>query len=295
MSLHSIILTLSILAVCSSAPVAKLSGVSALALGFWRTGIVGALLYPRSKRMSAKQWQYTCVAGLFLALHFWSWFTSLNHTSAFRSTLLVCLNPFWVALWEWKRGIPPSKGFWIGGILAFVGICIMSIDASPSNSSLLGDLLALLGGMLGAAYFLIGKQAREELDIYTYGSWTCLSSAAWIALLALVQGESLLVQPNEWKFLLYMAIGPQLFGHIGLNYVLKYVSASFLSVLLLFEPVGAGILAWIFLYEVPESSTMVGAIVVMLGLAYVIISSSKKTITLEKNNNPLMNKDLLEK
>ena len=139
-----------------------------------------------------------------------------------------------------------------------------------------GDALALLGGMLGAAYFIIGKHARNELDIYTYGSWTCLSSALWLGILALSQNAPLFVQNDEWKYLVYMALGPQLLGHIGLNYVLKYVSASFISLLFLFEPVGAGLLAWIFLAEIPHSSTIAGAVVVMFGLTYVILSSPNK-------------------
>ena len=279
MPLHSIILTLAILAVCSSAPVAKMSGLSALALGFWRTGIVGILLLFRAQRPNAKYWFFTLCSGLFLALHFWAWFTSLNHTSAFRSTLLVCLNPFWVAIWEWKNGNPPSRAFWIGGLLAFIGIVMMSSGNQEESFSILGDALALLGGMLGAAYFIIGKHARNELDIYTYGSWTCLSSALWLGILALSQNAPLIVQPDEWKYLIYMAIGPQLLGHIGLNYVLKYVSASFISILLLFEPVGAGLLAWIFLAEIPHSSTIAGAVVVMFGLTYVILSSPNKANT----------------
>ena len=277
--MHSIILTLAILAVCSSAPVAKMSGLTALALGFWRTGIVGCMLLFRSKKPNKKQWVYTICAGFFLALHFWTWFTSLNHTSAFRSTLLVCLNPFWVALWEWKSGKPPSKAFWSGGILAFLGVIIMSYGSEGTSFSLWGDSLALLGGILGAAYFIIGKHARQELDIYTYGSWTCLSSALWLAILSLIQSSPLMVQPDEWKFLIYMALGPQFLGHIGLNYVLKYVSASFLSILLLFEPVGAGLLAWIFLSEIPHSSTLLGAVVVMFGLTYVILSSPNEANT----------------
>ena len=279
MSLHAIVLTFAIVAVCSSAPVAKMSGLSALALGFWRTGIIGALLLYRSKRPTKKQWLFTISAGFFLALHFWTWFTSLSYTSAFRSTLLVCLNPFWVALWEWKSGRPPSKSFWIGGMLAFFGVLLMSSGGEEESFSLWGDALALVGGMLGAAYFIIGKRAREELDIYTYGSWTCLASAVWLGLLALFQNTSLIVETNEWKYLIYMALGPQLLGHIGLNYVLKYVSASFISILLLFEPVGAGLLAWLFLEEVPYFSTIAGATVVMSGLTYVILYAPNKANT----------------
>ena len=128
-----------------------MSGLSALALGFWRTGIVGILLLFRAQRPNAKYWFFTICSGFFLALHFWTWFTSLNHTSAFRSTLLVCLNPFWVALWEWKNGNPPSKSFWIGGFLAFTSAgplrtVAQSYDASGGPAEITLFLCTASGG-----------------------------------------------------------------------------------------------------------------------------------------------------
>ena len=296
MSSHYIILLISLLAVSSSAPVAKLSTIAALSLGFWRTGLIGLLLLPFSGKINQKQAQYVLVSGLFLAFHFWTWFESLHYTTAFRSTLLVCLNPFWVALWEWRQGTPPQKSFWIGGLCALVGVMFMTLgDTSTTmKASLWGDALATIGGMLGAAYFVVGKKAREELDIYRYGSWACLSCASWLGAIALMTNTSLLPHLEDWKFLLFMALGPQLCGHIGLNYVLKFVPASFLSLLLLFEPVGAGILAWIFLEEVLSLSTIMGGGIVILSLSYVMIFSQKPTKQLEKIENDLMNKNSTE-
>ena len=177
---------------------------------------------------------------------------------------------------EWKT---PFKIVLDWGTTRFFGVLLMSSGGQEKSFSIWGDALALIGGMLGAAYFIIGKRARQDLDIYTYGSWTCLASAVWLGLLALFQNTSLIVETIEWKYLIYMALGPQLLGHIGLNYVLKYVSASFISMLLLFEPVGAGILAWLFLKEVPHSFTIAGATVVMFGLTYVILYTPNKANT----------------
>jgi len=225
-----------------------------------------------------------CLSGIFLALHFWTWFESLSHTSAFRSTLLVCLNPFWIAIWEQLSGKKQSKNYWLGGGISFLGVCIMSIHSAATTTSMLGDLLACVGGMLGAAYFIVGKKARVELDIYQYGSGSCLFSALTLFLIAVFTDTPLSLSSTEWIFAIYMALGPQLCGHIGLNYVLKYVRASFLSMLLLFEPVGAGILAFFLLAESPTTFAMIGGILVIGGLTVTVIDNDKKnTKVLEKN------------
>lgn len=277
MSSHYIILLISLLAVSSSAPVAKLSTIAAISLGFWRTSIIGLVLLPFSGKLNKTQTRYVLSSGVFLAFHFWTWFESLHYTTAFRSTLLVCLNPFWVALWEWRQGTPPTKSFWIGGCCALLGVLLMTIGEKNTTmyASLWGDVLATIGGILGAAYFVVGKKAREELDIYRYGSWTCLSCAGWLFAISMCTHTSLFPRPEDWKYLLFMALGPQFCGHIGLNYVLKFVPASFLSLLLLFEPVGAGILAWVFLSEVLSLSTIIGGGIVILSLSYVMIFPQK--------------------
>jgi drug/metabolite transporter (DMT)-like permease len=236
----------------------------------------------RSGWLSRTHTKYVLLSGFFLALHFWTWFESLHHTSAFRSTLLVCLNPFWIALWEWGHGEKQKRIFWIGGLIAFVGVNIMSLGSDVQDSSIWGDGLALIGGMFGAAYFIIGKKAREELDIYRYGSWTCLSCAFWLFSISIPTQTPLLPTQEDWPFLMYMALGPQLCGHIGLNYVLKYVRASFLSMLLLFEPVGAGVLAFFILVEIPSFWACVGGCVVIFGLSQIIIFSRTNAKELKK-------------
>ena len=160
----------------------------------------------------------------------------------------------------------------------------MSVQTGSESASLWGDFLACVGGILGAAYFIVGKKARAELDIYQYGSGSCLFSAFSLVCIAVITNTTLTLSAEEWGFAIYMALGPQLCGHIGLNYVLKYLRASFLSMLLLFEPVGAGILAFLVLAEIPTPFAILGGALVIGGLAVTIIDNDKKTTKeLEKN------------
>jgi len=63
-----------------------------------------------------------------------------------------------------------------------------------------------------------------------------------------------------------IALVPMIFGHTLYNWVLKWISAPVVSISLLGEPVGASILAFIVLGEVPGSLTMIGGAVTLAGI-----------------------------
>ena len=70
-------------------------------------------------------------------------------------------------------------------------VLLSGVDLSISTRALLGDLLAIVGGILAAAYVTVGADARRTLStgVYTLVCYAC----APVALLAvcLVGGQSL--------------------------------------------------------------------------------------------------------
>ena len=266
-----VVLILSILAVSCAAPLAKLlQPTHPMAIGFWRCLIIGALLSPflLREKIPLKSLGLSFGAGFFLALHFWSWFASLQYTSTLRSTLLVCLNPIWVGLLE---GIilkkMPSKNHWYGVLIALFGLGLMGLDTQDHEATMYGDLLALLGGILGALYLLVGRKVRASVSIAPYGAIICLSSALFLALLVPVNSGSLELEGNNaWLLIGLMALGPQLMGHIGLNYAMGYLSAAFVSLMLLFEPIGAALIAIPLLNELPSLLDALASLVIIIGL-----------------------------
>ena len=71
-------------------------------------------------------------------------------------------------------------------------------------------------------------------------------------------------QAYIWFVLL--AIVPQLFGHSTFNWALRYISAAFVSITLLGEPIGSTILAYFFLNEIPTLLKVFGAILILAGI-----------------------------
>lgn len=262
------VLVVALSAISSAAVLARLAeGVPPLAVAFWRTAAVALLLAPALRRVSTRDALLVLAAGVCLAGHFWSWFASLAHTSVMRSTVLVCLTPVWVGLIE---GVvlrhAPTRGFWPGVGLALVGVGVMA-GGGASAGSLTGDGLAILGGVLSATYLVLGRSARQAVPFSTYGSMVCGVAALTLLPLAWGLDVPLSGYPQQaWMALAAMALGPQLLGHVGLNFAVRYVKASTVAALILLEPVGATVLAALVLGETPAAAEVAGGVVVLLGV-----------------------------
>jgi drug/metabolite transporter (DMT)-like permease len=72
-----------------------------------------------------------------------------------------------------------------------------------------------------------------------------------------------------------LADGPGLLGHTVINWALAHLDSSVVSVSLLGEPVGATILAAVFLSESPTLYTVAGGVVVLFGI---YLTASERTV-----------------
>jgi drug/metabolite transporter (DMT)-like permease len=85
---------------------------------------------------------------------------------------------------------------------------------------------------------------------------------------ALLFGRPLLGYPGRTcLYFLLLALFPQVLGHSAFNWALKHVSAPVIGTVILGEPIGASILAWLVLHERPAPLELVGGIVVLAAIA----------------------------
>jgi drug/metabolite transporter (DMT)-like permease len=82
--------------------VAQSGGAPSLTIAALRLGVAALILTPFALRAAApvarRDLALALISGAFLAGHFWSWISSLSHTSVASSTALVTTNPLWVGL-----------------------------------------------------------------------------------------------------------------------------------------------------------------------------------------------------
>jgi drug/metabolite transporter (DMT)-like permease len=217
------------------------------------------------------------VSGVCLALHFSAWIRSLEYTSVASSSALVTTNPLWIALASALLFRQRQSALtWLGVLITIGGSVLIAIsdsDGASGRNALLGDALALLGALAGSGYFLLGAALQRRLSTLAY-IWLVYSSAAMILVcIALASGALRFDQaglgypPLGYLLLLGLAVGPQLLGHTAFNWSLRHLSATFVAIATLGEPIGGALLALILLGQTFRPIQLVGFVVLLSGIA----------------------------
>src|SRR5947209_6540261 len=153
-------MAVAILAVSTSGPLMAATAAPALAIAFWRNGFATAVLVPWSLArhreelfsLHGRDRSMAIAAGGFLALHFATWVPSLTYTTVASATALVATQPVWAALLAHRAGARIAPLAWAGIVIAVCGAAVLTgADVHVSGRALVGDLLALVGGMAAAA------------------------------------------------------------------------------------------------------------------------------------------------
>ena len=277
-----VLLAVAVAAVSTSAPLIRGAAAPTLAIAFWRNALAlpvlgGWLLARRSERRS---WQTRTVdevrlsriAGLFLAAHFATWVPSLSFTSVSSSVALVATQPVWAALIARRRGATIARGTWIGMGLALAGTTLLTgVDLSISGRALFGDLLALAGGVLAAAYVTVGADVRRTVSTASY-ALSCYAVAGSVLLVVCVVSRQALwgYDTDTWLAIAGLVLGAQLLGHTLVNRVLATISPTAVSVAILFEILGATVIARIAFGETPPAGAWPAAVLIAAGVVAVI-------------------------
>jgi drug/metabolite transporter (DMT)-like permease len=206
------------------------------------------------------------LAGFLFGVHLLAFMLAVDLTSITAATVLVNCHPLVVAvvgmIWLKER----SKFIEFGIVLGMVGILIISLG-DVGGHQLSGDLLALTGGVLTAMYLLLGRFMRKSVNVITYALFLHLAAFITILVWTLASNVPLWPYPvEEIVIALALAIIPSILGHTVLTWLLGFMHAAFVSLVMLGEPVVASILAFILLSEIPSAWAMVGGAMVLLGI-----------------------------
>ena len=244
-----------------------------------RLSLASLILLPtwrkiKTTNVNTKAYYYALAAGICLALHFATWISSLAFTSIAASTTLVTTNPIWVALLSWwflQEKL--SRQTILGIFIALVGGIFIALgDSNVSNNytnPILGDGLALIGAWMVSLYFLLGSQAQKQgLSLSNYSAIVYTTAAIILLPLPVLLGNGYLGYPERvYLYVLLMAIVPQLIGHTSFNWSLRWISPTFVTLSILFEPIGASFLGFILFAEIPSVFVLIGGFILLSGTA----------------------------
>ncbi|HHY09259.1 MAG TPA: DMT family transporter [Firmicutes bacterium] len=273
--LISAVLIGGVLAISFSAVLIRLAEAEPAVIAFYRLFFSAALLAPWALRqrgraqISFSQLGLIFGAGVLLALHFLFWMTSLEHTSVASSVVLVTTQPLFVFLLSLiflKE--TPARSMWAGLILALAGsIAVVFSQDSLGQSRLFGNVLALLGAVMMAAYFLVGRKVRQKVPLALYSALVYGASSVVLALFILLRGLPWAGYPGRtWLMFFLLALFPTVLGHNSLNWALEYLPATMVSIVILGEPIGASISAALILKEIPGWLELLGSTLILAGI-----------------------------
>lgn len=277
---HSmLVLVIGLLGVSASAILVKYATAPSVVTAAYRLGWTVLLMTPavfgnRAHRAelfsSSKKLMGLCAAaGIFLALHFVSWFESLSMTSVASSTAIVCTEVIWVSLGfcVFLKGKLARPALLSIAVTLAGSMIIAFSDSSAGGDNIFGDLVALISAMLVAAYTLIGRVARanSSATVYSYLVY-CFCFAALI-LASAVSGTPLWgYEPVNQAVGFFLALLSTILGHNIFNWCLRYMSPSFVSASKLCEPIIAAFFAWLLFSEVPAVLQVIGGAVIIAGV-----------------------------
>src|SRR3989441_11431079 len=140
-----LVLMVAVLATTYAGPIVRFATAPAVAIAFWRL----VLVLPGTFGLATRERQRTSVmreafplmllAGVLLAVHFWTWIASLRFTTVASSVVLVSLKPIFAwgiaALWLGEHPAPTER---LGIALAVAGATLIGLSGSRVSAGGLG-------------------------------------------------------------------------------------------------------------------------------------------------------------
>ena len=168
-------------------------------------------------------------------------------------------------IWELNPKCPPQAASTITGI-----------DLNISFRAFQGDLLAVFGGAVGAAYMIIGANVQKVISTSTFTT-VCYSTCAILIFPVVLFTNSNLTgySGTQWLLLAGLIIGAQFLGHTLFNFTLKRVSPAVVSLVVFFEVPVSALLAFAWLGQQPPAGTIPGIFGLLFGCTLFVLRSNQ--------------------
>lgn len=219
------------------------------------------------------------VVGIFLSIHFFLWMSAFEYTSVANAVIFIAIQPLFTLLLEFLFAREDLReGVILGIIMALIGSVIISIgDLNMLFSGIRGDLLALSASFFAACYLFVGRSLRKEIDYFPYIYIIYTYTAFFLGLLVLITATPARgYQPLNYLYFLGLAVGPTLVGHSSLNYSVRFIPTTIVSLAILGEPVITTILAWIIIGEKITMVTIIGGMLIMIGIYLAVTGKNRR-------------------
>ena len=251
----------------------KLLATGALLLVFGRTLFAALSLLP----VLALQGQLNfrgipktvILCGVLLAIHWLTFFASLNFAPVAFGLMGFASFPLFVALlepWFFKEARRASDAW--AALLVVIGMVVMVSDASWNGGAVIALALGVLSGLSFAFLALANRWQGGHIPPFKLAFLQ--NGVAVMVLLPWVLGSGAMsgVAPQTWCGLVLLGVVFTALSHGLFMFSLRRLSTSFASLMTSLEPVYGMLLAYFFLHEMPGMRELTGATIVLAATAY---------------------------
>ena len=259
--------------------------VPSLSIAFYRLFFTTILIIPfvffrkktREELFNLKRSTFyiMVIIGVILAAHFALWITSLKLTSVASSVILVTAHPLLVgpvSHFLFKEKLSFVNAF--GIVLSVSGVFILiygNYGFTSGLDTLEGNILAVLGGVAAGFYILGGRKIRKTVSVSSYAFVVYSIGTIVLFFICLFFNSPIYnFDLDDYMIILLMAVVAGIFGHTLYNWTLEHVRASLASVVLLGEPLGSTLLAFMipWINQIPSQYTMLGGGIILIGIYF---------------------------
>jgi len=177
---------------------------------------------------------------------------------------------FWAFVFL-KQHLP--KLAWLGAAVALVGVGIVAANGATglhvTNTSLLGDGIAVLRSVIHGGYLLILSRWMRGRSAIQTTLYNATFGALWLLPYVLWKAPTFhweLVPKEAWWALFWTIVPTTLYAFLAWNWAMKRVGALVATNLFYLMPIAASIAAWLLLDEAMRPWQFVGAAVIVCGI-----------------------------
>lgn len=263
------------------------TGLGALTIGFWRLVVSAAVMvllclwrWRTLVRALRAHPVALLVAGVGLAAYQGLYFLSVVWTGVSVATLVsLGLAPVVTAVWEAVRDRRRPTTLHLGVlVVALLGLALISLDGAPSAGSdpVAGLLAAIASGTVYAVVTLVCERIAGDVDGIVQTTVMSVVGAAALLPFALVGGiTATAVDTRAALGLLYIGAVATALAYVAFTAGLRSTASSVASVLTLWEPITAALLAVLALAEPLGPLTAAGSGLLLLAVVVLSLATGR--------------------
>jgi drug/metabolite transporter (DMT)-like permease len=254
-----------------------MDGLAVVLYRMWLyTAVMIAVLALQRNRLTWAKLRISLAGGIALGLDVALFFSAVKSTTIANATVIGALQPLLMLAFGRRifgEAESASRREVVLSLVAIAGVgVVMYGSRGLPDWRPRGDVLAACGLLAWTCYFVFSKRTQQRLNPIEYSAATALIAAAVNTPIALASGQDLSwPSGGNWGWLVLLAIGPGLIGHVFMNWSLTRIPVWLGATLALFIPVTSTLLAWLFIDEKVAAVQFVGMGVVLAALAGVVL------------------------